>query len=52
MRSIKLTAEQVNHIEFEINKAGDPQKGVRTWLQRNREVAQPWVNAAKKAKGV
>ena len=52
MRSIRLTAEQVNQMEFEINKAGNPQKGVRTWLQRNREVAQPWVNAAKKAKGV
>jgi glycine betaine/proline transport system substrate-binding protein len=51
MRSIRLTAGQVNQIEFEINKVGDPQKGVRTWLQRNREVAQPWVNAAKKAKG-
>jgi ABC-type proline/glycine betaine transport system substrate-binding protein len=38
-------------MEFEINKAGDPQKGVRAWLQRNREVAQPWVNAAKKAQG-
>jgi glycine betaine/proline transport system substrate-binding protein len=52
MRSIQLTAEQVNQMEFEINKAGDPQKGVRAWLQRNREVTQPWVNAAKKAQGV
>jgi glycine betaine/proline transport system substrate-binding protein len=50
LRSIRLTAAQVNQLEFEINKAGDPQKGVQTWLQRNRAVVQPWVNAAKQAK--
>ena len=47
----KLNEEQTNSLEEEINKAGydDPTKGVKAWLQNNRDVADPWVEAAKQA---
>jgi glycine betaine/proline transport system substrate-binding protein len=49
LRSMRLTAKQVNDMELEINRAGDPLKGVQTWLHANQVVVQPWVQAAKKA---
>ncbi len=52
IKSLRLTAEQVNAIEFDIKKAGtsDPTQGVKVWLAKNKNVVMPWVNAAKKAK--
>ena len=47
IRSIKLTEEQVNEIES-INP-DDYELAVRTWLEDNRDVVQPWIDAAKAA---
>ena len=46
-----LNEEQTNSLEEEINKAGydDPTKGVKVWLEANRDVVDPWVDAAKQA---
>jgi glycine betaine/proline transport system substrate-binding protein len=49
IRSISLSKEQVNQMEADINEAGDPEAGVRAWLEDNRSVVQPWIAAAKKA---
>jgi glycine betaine/proline transport system substrate-binding protein len=47
--AMKLNEEQVGTLELAINKAGDPEKGVRNWLEDNRGVIEPWVEAAKQA---
>jgi glycine betaine/proline transport system substrate-binding protein len=49
MYRLKLTGDRVNALETEINEAGDPVEGARTWLRTNREVVKPWVEAAKNA---
>ena len=49
MDRLELTGDQVNSLEIEINEAGDPVEGARTWLRTNREVVKPWVEAAKNA---
>ena len=51
IRSVSLSKEQVNRMEANINEAGDPDRGVKAWLEDNRSVVQPWVGAAKKAQG-
>jgi glycine betaine/proline transport system substrate-binding protein len=51
IKSISLTKEQVNQMEADINEAGDPDAGVKAWLEDNRSVVQPWIDAAKKAQG-
>ncbi|MDP8948751.1 MAG: glycine betaine ABC transporter substrate-binding protein [Actinomycetota bacterium] len=51
IRSISLSKEQVNQMEADINQAGDPDKGVKAWLEDNRGVVQPWIAAAKKVQG-
>jgi glycine betaine/proline transport system substrate-binding protein len=45
--ALTLTEDQVNEIEEEINDAGDPEQGVRAWLEKNRAVVQPWIDAAR-----
>ena len=51
INAMKLDEAKVNTLELAINKAGDPQKGVRDWLaeKENREAVQPWIEAAKEA---
>ena len=51
LKSISLDENQINEMEAEMNKAGqgNEEKGVRNWLKSNRDVVQPWVDAAKKA---
>jgi glycine betaine/proline transport system substrate-binding protein len=49
IRSISLSKEEVNQMEVDINEAGDPDAGVKAWLEANRSVVQPWIDAAKKA---
>ena len=49
MDTLTLDEEQVNALEDEINTAGDPQTGVRNWLENNRDVVQPWIDAASNA---
>jgi glycine betaine/proline transport system substrate-binding protein len=51
IRSISLSKEQLNQMEADINEAGDPDAGVKAWLEDNRGVVQPAIDAAKKAQG-
>jgi ABC-type proline/glycine betaine transport system substrate-binding protein len=48
---MRLDEDQVGSLEISINNAGDPEKGVRRWLEegKNRELVRPWVEAAKNA---
>jgi glycine betaine/proline transport system substrate-binding protein len=48
--ALSLDEEQINQLEADINEAGDPEAGVRVWLEDNRSVVQPWIDAAKKAR--
>jgi glycine betaine/proline transport system substrate-binding protein len=50
MKALTLTEEQVNDLEGAINAAGDPLSGARTWANNNRDVVQPWIDAAKQAR--
>ncbi len=47
--AITLTEDQVNEIE-NINP-NDYAESARTWLENNRDVAQPWIDAAREAEG-
>jgi glycine betaine/proline transport system substrate-binding protein len=51
LNAFKLDQEQTNTLEEAIQAAGadDPTVGVRTWLEENRDVVQPWIDAAKQA---
>jgi glycine betaine/proline transport system substrate-binding protein len=48
---MRLDEDQVSSLEMSINKASNPEAGVRRWLEekKHREVVRPWVEAAKKA---
>ena len=50
IRAISLDEEQINQMEADINEAGDPDAGVKAWLEDNRSVVQPWFDAAEKAR--
>jgi glycine betaine/proline transport system substrate-binding protein len=47
--AVTLTEEQVNEIE-NINP-NDYAESTRTWLEDNRDVVQPWIDAAREAEG-
>ena len=51
INAMRLDEDQVGSLEISINNAGDPEKGVRRWLEegKNRELVRPWVEAAKNA---
>jgi glycine betaine/proline transport system substrate-binding protein len=49
MEVLKLTEEQINNLELEINKQDDPLAGARRWVSKNREVVRPWIEAARNA---
>ncbi|HVF01700.1 MAG TPA: glycine betaine ABC transporter substrate-binding protein [Rubrobacteraceae bacterium] len=49
MDALKLDEEQLNGLESTINEAGEPEEGARQWAQENRDVWQPWVEAAQSA---
>ena len=51
LKAITLDEDQINEIEAEMNEAGsgNEEEGVRNWLKDNRDVVQPWIEAAKKA---
>ena len=48
---MRLDEDQVASLEISINKAANPEAGVRRWLEekKHRELVRPWVEAAKKA---
>jgi glycine betaine/proline transport system substrate-binding protein len=50
IKSISLSKDEVNQMEADINEAGDPEAGVKAWLEDNRSIVQPWTDAAKKAR--
>jgi glycine betaine/proline transport system substrate-binding protein len=47
MDALALTEGQIDGLEFEINKEGDPLAGARRWASENREVVRPWIEAAR-----
>lgn len=47
MKALTLTEEQLNDLEGEINAAGEPLSGARTWARDNPDIVQPWIDAAK-----
>ena len=51
MDALVLDEVQLNDLESTINEVGDPLEGARQWAQDNREVWQPWVEAAQNAQG-
>lgn len=50
MQEVTLTEQQINTLEDVINTEGDPLEGSRMWLEENREIVQPWIDAAKRAR--
>src|SRR3712207_3571236 len=49
VNTIRMNAEELVSLEDEIAKAGDPVEGAKTWLEDNRDVVQPAIDAAKQA---
>src|ERR671917_76951 len=49
MDALVLDEEYLNDLESAIDEVGEPQEGARQWAQDNREVWQPWVEAAQNA---
>jgi glycine betaine/proline transport system substrate-binding protein len=50
IKALSLDEEQLNQLEADINNAGDLDRGVKAWLEDNRNVVEPWIDAAKKAR--
>jgi len=50
MDALELTEEQINDLEYAINKEDDPLAGARRWASDNREVVRPWIEAARNAR--
>jgi glycine betaine/proline transport system substrate-binding protein len=46
MDALILDEEQIGDLESAINEAGDPHEGASRWAEDNRDVWQPWVEAA------
>ena len=51
LNALQLTEEQINDLEYVINEEGDPLDGSRRWVQDNRDIVQPWIDAASNAQG-
>lgn len=47
--AMKFTKEQMDALELEIQNSDGPEKGASKWLENNRDVVKPWIEAAKKA---
>jgi glycine betaine/proline transport system substrate-binding protein len=49
--AVTLNEEQLLTLEVSIRNRGEdtPEKGTEAWLQDNRSVVQPWIDAAKEA---
>jgi len=50
MDRLELTQAQVTGRQTEIEETGGLIEGTRTWIEDNREVVEPWVEAAEKAR--
>ncbi|MDX6380828.1 MAG: glycine betaine/proline transport system substrate-binding protein [Rubrobacteraceae bacterium] len=51
MSALTLDERQLDDLENTINEVGDPLEGARQWAEANRDIVQPWVDAAKNAQG-
>ncbi len=51
LSTLKLTEDQLNNLEAVMNEAEDPPEGSRAWARDNRDVVQPWIDAASNAQG-
>jgi glycine betaine/proline transport system substrate-binding protein len=49
MNALIFNEDQLNDLESTIEERGDPLEGARQWAQDNRDVWQPWVEAAENA---
>ena len=51
LENVKLNEEQLLTLEVAIRQGGEdaPENGAETWLEDNRSVVQPWIDAAKEA---
>ena len=49
MNEVTLTEQQINTLQDVITTTGDPAEGSRAWLEENRNVVQPWIDAARRA---
>jgi glycine betaine/proline transport system substrate-binding protein len=49
MDALIFNEDQLNDLESTIEEMGDPLEGARQWAQDNRDVWQPWVEAAENA---
>jgi glycine betaine/proline transport system substrate-binding protein len=50
MDRLELTEAEVTNLQTTIREADDPVEGARAWVGENREVVEPWVEAAEKAR--
>jgi glycine betaine/proline transport system substrate-binding protein len=53
LEAISLDEDQIQSLELEIEQGGQdkPEKGVKSWLEKNRDVVQPWLDAAEEVQG-
>lgn len=49
--SMRLDEKHIGDIELAIQSAESPEAGARRWLEDNREVVEPWIDAARRARG-
>jgi len=49
MNALIFNEDQLNDLESTIEEMGAPLEGARQWAQDNRDVWQPWVEAAENA---
>ena len=50
MEAFTMNEEQLNALENSIRKNGDDaEKGAKAWIEKNRDVVKPWLDAAKNA---
>lgn len=53
MQAVSLNPEEMNSMQVDIQDAGadNPEEGVNVWLEENRDVVEPWLEAAQNAEG-
>lgn len=49
INAMKLDGNQVGELELSIRRAPSPEEGARNWIEKNREVVEPWIEAARRA---
>ena len=49
IEAMEFTKEEIDGLQLEINETGDAGEGTRNWLEENRDVVEPWLEAARQA---